>query len=280
MVILVMIGYLYLYGKMQQRAESDPVSNERIQQILQLLEHKGEIQLQQLKTVFPDVSMMTLRRDLTSLDQQGRLIRTHGGAVSIKKIASQGVRGEEDAYSRRASENTAAKVKIAEKAVTLVEKGRSIYFDAGSTVMCLAEILPDENFSILTSGLNIALELVKKSQISVVSIGGLVNRNTLSASGPNSLSMLDTINIDLAFMSASGFSLDSGFTVSNVYECELKRKIVHRAKNVIMLMDTSKINKNQPFTFAGLADIDHWICENQLPAEYVQAAIEHQVEVL
>jgi DeoR/GlpR family transcriptional regulator of sugar metabolism len=256
------------------------VGNDRIQQILQMLEHKGEIHLQQLKTLFPEVSLMTLRRDLITLEQQGYLIRTHGGAVSIKRINNTPLKGEEDAYSRRASENIEAKVKIAEKAITLVEKGRSIYFDAGSTVMCLAEILPDENYSILTSGLNIALELVKKSQPSVVSIGGLVNRNTLSGSGPNALSMLDTINIDLAFMAASGFSIDSGFTVSNIYECELKRKIIQRAQQVIVLMDTSKLNKNQPFTFGKLADIDIWICENQLPMEYAQSALEHDVKVI
>jgi DeoR/GlpR family transcriptional regulator of sugar metabolism len=223
---------------------------------------------------------MTLRRDLITLEQQGHLIRTHGGAVSIKKIASAGIKGEEDAYSRRAAENGTAKIIIAEKAISLIEKGRSIYFDAGSTVMCLAEMLPDDNYSILTSGLNIALELVKKSQTSVVSLGGLVNRNTLSGSGPNSLLLLDTINIDLAFMAASGFSIDSGFTVSNIYECELKRKIIQRAKQVIVLMDTSKLNKNQPFTFANLADIDIWICESPLPNEYMQATIAHNVHVM
>ena len=254
------------------------MNNDRQHQILQLLENKGEVQLQQLKDMFPEVSMMTLRRDLISLENEGRLIRTRGGAVSVKKLTS--ISGEEDAYSRRAAENVEAKMKIAEKAVTLVEKGRSIYFDAGSTVMYLAKLLPDDSFSIVTSGANIALELVKKLRTSVVTLGGLVNRNTLSMSGPNAVSLLDTINIDLAFMSASGFSKEIGFTVTNIYECELKRKVIKRARKVIILMDTSKIDKDLPFTFANLEDVDLLICEGPLPPDVEEEVKKYNVEVL
>lgn len=254
------------------------MNNERQQHIIQLLEHKGEVQLSQLKDIFPEVSMMTLRRDLISLENEGHLIRTHGGAVSVKKISGSG--GEEDSYSRRAGENIEAKVKLVEKVVTMVEKGRSIYFDAGSTLMCLVKMLPDENFSIITSGTNIAIELLKKVRPSVVTLGGTINRNTLSVSGPNAMSFLDTVNIDLAFMAASGFSIDSGFTVSNIYECELKRKVIKRAKKVIMLMDSSKLNKTLPFTYASLEDIDLLVCEKPFPQDVLSEASRYGVEIL
>ena len=246
------------------------MNNDRQLQILQLLDTKGEVQLQQLRELFPDVSVMTLRRDLIALEAESRLIRTHGGAVSHKKLSISGVvNGEEDSYSRRASDNVEAKLKIADKSIELVEKGRSIYFDAGSTIMCLARILEDDSYSIFTSGANIALELVKKLRTSVVLLGGLVNRNTLSTSGPDAMSSLDNVNIDTAFMASSGYSIDSGFTVSNIYECELKRKIIKRARKVILLMDTSKVNKNLPFTYATLDDIDIWVTETALPQEIV-----------
>jgi len=254
------------------------VSNERQKRILQLIENKGEVQLQQLKDLFPEVSMMTLRRDLISLESEGHLIRTYGGAISVKKVSD--INGEEDAYSRRAQENVEAKMKIAEKALPLVEKGRSIYFDAGTTLMCLAKIIPDDSFSIVTSSANISLELVKKLRTSVVVLGGHINRNTLSMSGPNAISLLDTINIDLAFMSASGFSIDNGFTISNIYECELKRKVIKRAKKVIVLMDTSKINKDLAFTFANLEDINVLVCETKLPPEVEAEANKYGVQIL
>jgi DeoR/GlpR family transcriptional regulator of sugar metabolism len=254
------------------------MSNDRRSQILQILDSKGEVQLQQLKETFPEVSVMTLRRDLISLENDGYAIRTYGGAVSSKKL--QVMSGEEDAYSRRAAENVEAKVLIAQKALPMVENGRSIYFDAGSTIMCLAKVLPDDNYSIVTSGVNIGLELIKKQRISVVTLGGSINRNTLSVSGPGAGEVIDGINIDIAFMAASGFSIDSGFTVSNIYECELKRKVVNRAKKVIMLMDASKINKNLPFTYAGLKDIDIWICEGKLPPGVQKEMKKYNVNVM
>jgi len=253
------------------------VNNERQNQILQMVEQKGEVQLQHLKDLFPEFSIMTLRRDLTFLESEGHLIRTHGGAVSAKKVSM--ISGEEDAYSRRAADNIEAKIIIAQKAVSLVEKGRSIYFDAGSTVMCIAQILPDENYSLLTSGANIALELLKKQRTSVVALGGQINRNTLSMSGPNAISLLDSINIDVAFMSSSGFSVDSGFTVSNAYECELKRKVVKRAKKVILVMDSSKIGKSMPFTYANLEDIDILISERPLAHEIEAEANKYGVKI-
>jgi DeoR/GlpR family transcriptional regulator of sugar metabolism len=258
--------------------ESVFMGNDRQQKILEILAQKGEVQLQQLQNVLPDVSQMTLRRDLISLENEGYLIRTYGGAVSTKRVAI--VSGEEDAYARRAVENIEAKMKIAEKAVSLVEKGRSIYFDAGSTVMCLANQLPDENFTIVTSGANIALELLKKHGTSVVMLGGLINLNTLSVSGPNAIAMLETINIDIAFMSASGFSLDSGLTVSNVYESELKRKIVSRSQKVVLLLDTHKINKNTIFTYADLKDIDVLVAEGPLPSEVIHEAEKYGVQII
>ena len=254
------------------------MGNDRQRKILEILAREGEVQLQKLQNVLPDVSQMTLRRDLISLENEGYLIRTHGGGVSTKRVAV--ISGEEDAYARRAVENIEAKLKIAEKAVHLVEKGRSIYFDAGSTIMCLANQLPDESFTIVTSGANIALELIKKHGTSVVMLGGLINLNTLSVSGPNAMAMLDTINIDIAFMSASGFSLDSGLTVSNVYESELKRKVVSRSKKVVLLLDTQKINKNTIFTYANLKDIDVLVAEDPLPSEIIRQADKYGVQII
>lgn len=254
------------------------MGNARQRRILEILLQKGEIQLQQLKEIFPEVSLMTLRRDLTGLESEGYLIRTHGGAMSTRKIETAG--GEEDAYIRRAAENIEAKRLIAQNAVSLVEKGRSVYFDAGSTTMCLAGLLPDDNFSVVTSGVNIALELLKKKSTSVVTLGGLVNRNTLSVSGPNAVSLVDNINIDIAFMSASGFSLDSGLTVSNVYECELKKKVVARSKKVVLLLDSSKINKNMTFTYAHLEDLDILVAEKPLPEEIMAEAKKSGVRII
>ena len=251
---------------------------DRQEQILSLLNDKGEIKISELKNIFPQVSTMTLRRDLSLLEGKGLLIRTHGGAVNMKKLSS--VFGEEDAYSLRAAENVEAKMSIAQKSLTFLDNGRSIFIDAGSTMMFLAKLIPDEPFSILTSGINIAMELTKKSQITIYNTGGQLNHNSLSSSGPSSMSMLDFINIDIAFMAASGFTLDNGFTVSNYFECELKKSVMKKAKKVIMMVDSSKFNKVLAFTFGNLSDLDILICDENIPENIAAKARNVGVKVL
>jgi DeoR/GlpR family transcriptional regulator of sugar metabolism len=253
--------------------------NDRQEKIVEMMENgKSEITLKELKETFDTVSDMTLRRDLITLEKEGFLIRAYGKAIKAAKVS--GILKQEDDYSIRASENTQGKQAIAEAALTFAEKGRSVFLDAGTTIMCLARLLDDDNYSILTNGLNIAVELVKKNRISVVVLGGQVGRNSLSASGPYADSFVENINIDIAFMASSGFSLESGFTVGNIYECELKRKIVKRARKVILLMDTSKINKNLPFTYGTLKDIDVWITEKPLPDDIAGEAQNRNVEMI
>ena len=128
------------------------MSDERRSEILAIIDRKGEASLAELCGLFPDVSEMTVRRDLIQLEQDGRIIRTRGGAVSVRNLrdsgAGYGQNGEENEYLLRANTNRDAKDIIARKALAFVEKGRSIYFDAGSTVMALARVMPDETMTI------------------------------------------------------------------------------------------------------------------------------------
>lgn len=236
--------------------------NARRDSILQMLNKNGTVTLLELADIFPDVSSMTLRRDLIQLEEKGLAIRIKGGA--IKGSVKESQTGEESAYDIRESTSRSAKLTIAHKAMPYLETGRSIYLDAGSTVMTFASALEDNYYSFITSGINIAQKLLEKESASVIVLGGFANKNTLSLSGPLSKAVLDTLNIDVAFISASGFNIDSQFTVSNIYEAELKKTIINKAHKVIVLMDTSKIGKSLPYTFASVDDIDVLITEKSL----------------
>lgn len=257
--------------------------NERRKSILSIIDEYGEISLSELSSLFPDVSSMTIRRDLIELEKCGSIIRTRGGAVSIRKINSSYSllhSGEENEYSLRARESIVQKQSIAKKALPFVEKGRSIYFDAGSTIMALAEMVPNDNMTIITNGINVAQELVSNSKINVMIPAGTVNRNTLSVSGSDAFNFIDKINIDLAFMSASAFSVEAGFSVSNINEAELKRKVISRAKVVIMLLDSNKIGKDLLFTLADISDIHVLISDENLPDYIIDHAEEYGVTVI
>jgi len=229
-------------------------NNNRKELINQVIQKQGELKISELSDMFSDVSTMTIRRDLDQLQEEGSIVRTWGGAKSINHLTNN--ESEEGHYQSRVTENVESKIKIAEKALKLMEPKRSIFFDSGTTIMCLAEILDDKNYSILTSGPNIALEIIKNNRPSVNLIGGQVDRTNITVKGANSIEFIKNINIDIAFMSTSGFSLNSGFTISILDEMELKSKIISKASKVIMLMDSSKLGKNMTFTFAEIEDID------------------------
>lgn len=239
------------------------MNTQRRDAIMELLNTRGEVNLKELEELFPDCSSMTLRRDLKYFEENGFVKRTRGGAVALSMLSM----AAEDVYSRRALENTASKSLIAKKAAAYIEGGRSFYLDSGTTLMLFAKEIPDDYISILTSGPNIALELIKKSKPNVMLIGGQLNRNTISVSGANATSFLAGVNIDTAFMAASGFSLQNGFTSGTYSECELKRAVLERASSVIMLMDSSKFGKSLPYTFGHLKDIDVLVADEQLPDE-------------
>lgn len=243
---------------------------------MDLLNTKGEVYLKDLEELFPDCSSMTLRRDLKYFEENGYVKRTRGGAVALSMLSMTA----EDVYSRRALENTAAKSLIARKALSYIEGGRSFYLDSGTTLMLFAKEIPDDYFSILTSGPNIALELIKKSKPNVMMIGGQLNRNTISVSGANATSFLSGVNIDTAFMAASGFSLQNGFTSGTYSECELKQEVLKRASSVIMLMDSTKIGKSLPYTFGSLRDIDVLVADDNMPEDLKTAAAENGVTVI
>ncbi|MBO4326151.1 MAG: DeoR/GlpR transcriptional regulator [Clostridia bacterium] len=260
------------------------MSDERRSEILSVIDNRGEVSLAELCGLFSGVSEMTVRRDLIQLEQDGHIIRTRGGAVSIRRLGDSrllpGQNGEENEYMLRAATNRDAKDVIARKALGFVEKGRSIYFDAGSTVMALARIVPDETMTIITNGVNVAQELVSRHNVTVMMPGGTVNRNTLSVSGPISVNFVDNLNIELAFMSASGCSADAGFTVSNIYEAELKHTVIARARTRIMLLDSSKFNKSLLFTLAELGQINYLVCECEPPEDLAAACRASGVEIV
>ncbi len=244
------------------------MNTQRRDAIKKLLDDRGEVTLSELEELFPDCSTMTLRRDIKYLEDSGLVKRTRGGAVALSRLSI----AAEDVYSRRAVENTDAKTAIAHKAAALLENGRSLYLDSGTTLMQFAKLIPDDYIAVLTSGPNIALELIKKNRPNVMLLGGQLNRNTISVSGAGANRFLSEVNIDIAFMASSGFSLEHGFTSGTYSECELKKAVLGMASTVVMLMDSSKVGKNLPYTFGTLEGINVLVSDDDLPAEIVRAA--------
>ncbi len=250
--------------------------NSRQMLINDYIQSSNEVTLTELKQLVPAVSEMTIRRDLEALESAGRIVRIHGGARSVKAINML----VEDAFSKRSAANVDKKRIIGEKALAYIEDKSSVYIDAGSTTMSLAEMLPDKQLLISTCALNIAGELLKLKNSRINLLGGEVNKNSISTYGPGARTAIENINIDVAFIAATAFSVKNGFSCGNVHDCELKREILHRASLRIMLMDSSKVDSTMPYTFARPQDIDVLITDDGISNELRSFFIENGTKVL
>jgi DeoR/GlpR family transcriptional regulator of sugar metabolism len=248
----------------------------RRDKVREILISKPFTALSELEEKFPEVSSMTLRRDIEYFEEKGDVIKVRGGARAMHFITLT----LEDTYYKRSLEASHDKERIASAAIRYIETGRSIFFDSGTTVMQLVPKLPDEKLTISTSDPNIALALVKKEHAVVNVIGGSLNRSNLSLSGQMALQFVESTNIDIAFLSPSGFSLECGFTSGNYNESLLKKAIVEKARLVVMLLTSSKIRKAMPHTFAALSDIHVFITDADPGEEIKKACEEAGVELI
>jgi len=237
------------------------MKRDRIEKIAELIDKRGKLSLTQLGEHFPKVSMMTLRRDLFLLEEEGKIIRIRGGAMSVKDV--QKTSGEP--YVKKTAIHTDEKIEIAQKAASLIDEGASIFIDAGSTALYLAKEMPDIPCSVFTNGLAVATELCKKKNVIVNLLGGpLIKENLSTASSLASLYFADT-NFELAIISAAAFTPENGFSCGSQVEADLFRIICKKAKFTYMMLDSSKIGKIKPYTFVRPEDINVLITDDAFP---------------
>ncbi len=237
------------------------MKRERIEEIAEILNKRGKLTLDQLSEYFPNVSQMTLRRDLFQLEKEGKIIRVRGGAMSVKEV--QKTSG--DPYTKKTTFHTDEKIKIAQKAAALIDEGSSIFIDGGTTALYLAKELPDMNCNVFTNGIAVASELAQKKNVVVNLLGGqLIKHNLTTASSLSSIYFQDT-NFELAIISAAAFTPENGFSCNSPVEADLLKLVHKKAKFLYMMLDSSKIGKIMPYTFARLEDINVLITDDAFP---------------
>ncbi len=237
------------------------MKNERIESIASLLDQRGKLSLKQLNSYFPNVSEMTLRRDLLYLEKKNRVVRIRGGAMSVNEIKK--VSGEK--YTQKTVIHTDEKREIAQKAASLIEEGNSLFLDGGTTAMYFAKEMPDVLCHIFTNGIAVAMELAQKKNVQVTLIGGQLLKENLSTASPVAKAYLERTNFSFALISASAFTVENGFSCSSQIESDLLQMIRNKAAALYMMLDSSKIGKINPYTFARIEDIDVLITDDEFP---------------
>ena len=237
------------------------------------IEQQGTVTIKQLQALCPEVSLMTIHRDLDVLARCGAIIKVRGGARSVLHTGDPG-------FEERSRENILEKMTIAKKVLPLIQHGSSVFLDASTTNLVLARNLPDISLRIFTTGPNIGMELCRLHEPTITLCSGTINRKNMALSGQNTLDMLEKINIDLALIGVSGCSSEAGFTCGTEGDMMVKRMVIRKARTVVMLCDHGKFSRLMPYTFADFKDVDYLVSDQPLPEAIQLAADAAGVKVL
>ena len=233
-------------------------AEERQSEIARQARAQGRVDVAELALEL-DVSLETVRRDLTSLERAGVLRRVHGGAIPVERIRL------EPALAVRAAEHVSEKRRIAQAALGELEGARSVLLDAGSTTAQLAELLPvGTDLLVVTNSVSIALALSPRADITVHMLGGRLRPRTLATVDAEAVEALSRIHVDVAFLGTNGVSVERGFTTADPAEAAVKRAMVIAARRAVVLADASKVGDDQFSRFATLPDIETLVVDSAI----------------
>lgn len=222
------------------------LAEERFGKILELVNRKGAVTVAELCKAM-QVSEATVRRDLGTLAEQGRLAKVHGGAIALENHFAP----EEPDVSTKEALFVNEKEQIARYAAQQVNDDDVVFLDAGTTVLRMVEHLGESKATFITTGITCAGSLVKKGLRAYV-IGGLLKPGTEAIVGGAALEALSRYNFTKAFIGTNGITTRQGYTTPDTEEARIKSKVVEQAYLSYFLADSSKFGKVAAVTICPL----------------------------
>lgn len=253
---------------------------ERQNIILNHIKEHGKITTQQICDEFA-VSATTARNDMKELEEKNLITRTHGGAtLAYAQLKSQSGANsifpinDDNNYSFISREKKCIDEKeyIAQKALSYITERGSIYLDSGTTALIMAKKLAtmQKKLVVVTHGIHIMSALITNPAITVIFVGGIVGKDAAYIEGTLGAGIFDNLNIDLAFVSGYGMTINSGITDFNPYEVELKRIVVKHSHKIIALIDSSKFDVVSTASFCPTDNIDSIITDSKVSPDIIQ----------
>jgi DeoR family fructose operon transcriptional repressor len=239
---------------------------ERRRAILEQLRQNGRVFVKDLSGQLR-VSAVTIRQDLRSLEEDGLLERTYGGAV---QRASSGMYPPELSFDVRQGKQVHAKEVIAAAAAAHVRDSDAIALDASTTSYAMVPYLKQVGrLTIVTNSLVIAQSFLDTPKIQVLMPGGRLRRDSVSLVGKPDF--LPGINLNLGFFGTRGITIASGVTESDADEAAMKAAMVAHCMAAIIVADASKWGQVAPYTFAQIDQVASIITTGDAPAELTTA---------
>lgn len=215
----------------------------RQDEILQMLEEKGSVTVQELTEKFR-TSESTIRRDLNALHKKGALIKVFGGAVQAEsRLATK-----DEKVALRKEQNRDQKIRIARYAASLIKAGDFVYLDAGTTTGYMIPFLQDRAVTFVTNAVSHALKL-SENGFRVILIGGELKAATEAIVGNEAYAALQKYNFAKGFWGTNGVSELSGFTTPDINEAMIKECAMRHTQQKYVLCDSTKFHQTSPVSF-------------------------------
>ena len=222
------------------------LTEERHRRILQILGDRNAVTVAELSQQL-NISESTIRRDLNTLADMGKLNKVFGGATALTQ--SSGI-FETDVANRTNTMNE-EKTVIARYAATLINDDDFVFIDAGTTTLRLIDFIGNTKAIYVTNGIIHAQRLIQKGLETYI-VGGRIKPLTEAVIGSTGIKSLEGMNFTKAFMGTNGIDVDAGFTTPDIDEARLKEAAVRSSYMTFVLADHTKFRKVCAVTFAPL----------------------------
>ena len=219
---------------------------ERYAIILNQLKEQQSVTVNELSKVL-QVSESTIRRDITDLDNAGRLRKVFGGAVAI----SEGPRVQLKDMATKAASFVQEKKAIARYAASLIEDGDYVFLDAGTTTGAMIQFLDNKTVTYVTNAARHALALAERG-LMVYQIGGRMRQETESIIGSVAVENIRKYNFNKCFMGTDAIDIHRGLTTSEMEEGMIKTEAIRHGLQIYVLADHSKFDQVAQVRFGSL----------------------------
>lgn len=245
----------------------------RQSEILEIARAEGRVVVEDLAQRF-DVTLQTIRRDLTELSDLGHLDRVHGGAVARTGVANLG-------YEQRRRMNEDAKAAIARACAAAIPENCSLIMNLGTTTEAVAQaLLGHRNLTVVTNNMNVANILAANSGCEIMVAGGALRRSDGGLVGELTTQFFEQFKVDYAVIGASALDRDGDLLDFDLAEVRVSKTIIRQARKVFVVCDHSKLDRSAPARLASLAEITTVFTDRPLPRELMLKCSEWGTEVV
>jgi DeoR family fructose operon transcriptional repressor len=246
---------------------------ERQKKFLDLLSTKDVVTISEFIETF-NVSIETVRRDLSVLEKQNKIEKVYGGA----KIKDPNF-GESSMENRMISK-LVQKDSIGKRCSEFIEDGDCIFIDSGSTTYHITKhIANKKNLTIITSSIPVVNELMN-SDFEIIIIGGKIRHTERSVVTYDYIFNFSELNITKSFICAAGITVDNGVSDFNMQEAVTRKTIIERSKEVFIAADSSKFSKNATINIAQLDKIDYIVTDSYLDKNVIASFKKFKTEII